>query len=113
MAKFKLNPLTGFFDIVSSGGSGPATDSFSYEYVSGSTTIPVEQQMCVDGAVMVSGLLDVQGSLAVVSDDQGFGFPETILSSETYSVPVRRQVILSGVLDNQGLLETYGALVIQ
>jgi len=111
--KFKLNPLTGFFDIVGTGGSGPAADSFSYEYVSGSTTIPVEQQMCVDGSVNVSGLLDVQGSLAVISDDRDWGFPETILPSETYSVPVRRQVILSGVLDNQGLLETYGALVIQ
>ena len=111
--KFKLNPLTGFFDIVGDGGGSTAADHFSYEYVSGSTTIPAEQQMCVDGAVVISGLLDVQGSLAVVTDDHDWGFPETILSSETYAVPVRRQVILSGVLDNQGLLETYGALVIQ
>ncbi len=68
MARYKLNVLTGLFDLVGDGSSTPSPPNFSYKYIpSGeSVTIPVNQQMIVLGGIVVDGELIIDGELALI-----------------------------------------------
>lgn len=68
MARYKLNVLTGLFDLVGTGSSGPSTPNFSYTYIpAGQTiTIPVNQQMIVLGGITIDGNLIIDGELAII-----------------------------------------------
>jgi hypothetical protein len=63
---FKLNPLTGQLDLV--GSATPAPENFSYETVAlGVTvTIPIYQQMIVQGAITIIGTLVINGTLVII-----------------------------------------------
>lgn len=64
---FRFNPITGQLDIV--GASTGSSDNFSYETVpiGDTVTIPINQQMIVNGVEIVEGTLIVIGSLVVFS----------------------------------------------
>jgi len=114
VAQFKLNPLTGMFDLVDGAGGLVIVDQFSYEVVTGTATIPVNQQMVLDNSVEVAenGVLIIAGSLALENSDEGPGTPDYIASTEAWAVPYRRRVVSADFIDNSGLLEVYGVLVL-
>jgi hypothetical protein len=114
VAKFKLNPLSGFFDLVDGTGGVVVADNFSYEIVTGTVTVPVAQSMILSNHVEVAenGLLVCEGSVNLVASDEGPGTPDYISSSEAWAVPFRRRVISSEFIKNEGLLEVYGVLVL-
>lgn len=114
MAKFKLNPLTGFFDLVDGTGGVVVADNFSYELVTGTVTVPANQAMILSNHVEVveDGLLDCVGQVNLVASDEGPGTPDFIASSEAWAVPYRRRVVSTEFIENEGLLEVYGVLVL-
>jgi hypothetical protein len=64
----KLNPFTGKFDLVGSGGTSSSSDNFSYETIPLATTvtIPSNQQMIVHGGLTLLGTLVLDGMLVTI-----------------------------------------------
>lgn len=80
---FKFNPITGTLDLVGS-GDAVASNNFSYISIENSedVTVPLGQQMIVDGHVRVTGHLRVLGQLVNISQRQKEQFAYRKINAE-------------------------------
>lgn len=106
--KFKLNPLTGFFDIVDSSGSGPGTGD-----VNGPTSSTDNAVVRWDGT---TGKL-IQNSTAILEDNGVLHVlalmqQDTIPSAVTATVQAGEVYIVGDELNIDGTLDVVGTMIL-
>jgi hypothetical protein len=110
--KFAFNPLGDPFDLVNDSAAS-SDDNFSYKKIeSGETkTIPLNQQMLVDGDVRVLGDLRVLGSMVDISQRGKDEFFYTLIGAgESVLVKQNRMLLYKNDLRILGNLTVLGSL---